>query len=313
MPNVAADPTVASVQAVIDTLTTERPDWIIAMGGGSVLDTAKAAAVLAGNPGDFVKYLRGQLQIEAPGIPLIAVPTTAGSGSEVTPYASITDSQNMRKISLTHDYLYPKYAVLDPSLTLSLTRRQTAISGMDGLSHAIEAYWSNRSTSVTNAYALVAANLMLNALPNAYRNSDDINARQTAMEGSMLAGLAISNARTTAVHAISYPMTVHFHVPHGLACAMLLPPMIRYNAGAMKADKEQRLLDPMGLNSMDQLAEAVGHLQQQLDLPVKLRDLGLRRAHISTIIENGFRPDRMSNNPKQITAEQLAALLESIL
>jgi alcohol dehydrogenase class IV len=313
LPNIPADPTAASVQDVIDAVKNGRADWIIAMGGGSVLDTAKAAAVLSENPGDVVKYLRGELQVEHPGVPLIAVPTTAGSGSEVTPFASITDSQKMSKISLTHDHLYPKFALLDPSLTLSLTRRQTAVSGMDALSHAIEGFWSNRATSVTDSYALAAAKLMLSTLPNAYRSSDDIDARRLAMEGSMLAGLTISNARTTAVHAVSYPMTVHFHIPHGLACAMLLPPLIRYNAGAMNGDKEERLVGYLGLSSMEQLAEAVGDLQQQMDLPVRLRDLGLRKAHIATIVDNGFRPDRMNNNPRQISAEQLSSLLETIL
>ena len=313
LPDVPANPTVDSVQAVLDTVRAEGPDWIVAMGGGSVLDTAKAAAVLAENPGDVVDYMRGRLQVELPGIPLVALPTTSGSGSEVTPYASITDIQKMKKISLAHDYLYPKFALLDPSLTLTLTRRQTAVSGMDALSHAIEGYWSNGSTSVTDAHALAAAKLMLDHLPEAYRNSEDKNARRLAMEGSMLAGLTISNARTTAVHAVSYPMTVYFHVPHGLACAMLLPPMIRYNAGAMNPDKEQHLLNNLGLDSMNQLAEAVERLQEQLDLPVRLRDLGLRRPDITTIVDNGFRPDRMSNNPRQINAAELTALLEVIL
>jgi len=313
LPNVAADPKADSVQAVIDFVRRKRPDWIIAMGGGSVLDTAKTAAVLAENHGNVVTYLRGQLQIELSGIPLIAVPTTAGSGSEVTPYASITDSQNMRKVSLTHDHLYPKYALLDPSLTLTLTRRQTAVSGMDALCHAIEGYWSKRSTSVTDVYALASAKLMLSVLPIAYRHSDDMNARRLAVEGSMLAGLTISNAGTTAVHAVSYPMTVYFHIPHGLACAMLLPSLIRYNAGAMKQEKEENLLAYLGFNSMNQLAEAVEHLKKELDLPVRLRDLGLKRAHITTIVENGFRPDRMSNNPRQVMAAELTAMLETIL
>ena len=311
--NVPADPTDVSVQAVIDKVKATGPDWIIAMGGGSVLDAAKAAAVIAENSSDILPYLRGELQVESPGIPLIAVPTTAGSGSEVTPFASITDSQKMRKTSLSHDYLYPKYAVIDPTLTFTLTRRQTAVSGMDALSHAIEGYWSKQSGSVTDAYALVAANLMLTVLPKTYRNIEDINARHLIMEGSMLAGLTISNARTTAVHAVSYPMTVYFHIPHGLACSMLLPVMIRYNAGAMTRDKEQHLLSNLEYSSMNQLAEAVEHLQERLDLPIRLRDLGLRRADITTIVENGFRPDRMNNNPRRVSAAELTALLETIL
>lgn len=313
LPNVPADPTVTSVQGVTDTVKREAPDWIIAIGGGSVIDTAKAAAVIATNHGDVEVYLRSQLKVESPGIPLIAIPTTAGSGSEVTPYASITDTQNMRKISLTHDYLYPKYALLDPVLATTIPQKQTAVSGMDALSHAIEGYWSNRATRITDSCAVTASSLLLSTLETAYRNSWDINARSLTLEGSMLAGLTISNARTTAVHAISYPMTVFFHVPHGLACSLLLPPVIRYNTGAMNKDKEQRLLHSLGLHSMNDLAQTVEHLQNKLELPVRLRDLGITKKHISKIVENGFRPDRMGNNPREITAVDLTAILEEIL
>lgn len=310
---IPADPTDVTVQHVLERVRTSAPDWIIAMGGGSVLDSAKAAAVLARNRQDVLAYLQGQVQIECPGIPMIAVPTTAGSGSEVTPFSSITDSQGKRKISISHEYLYPKYALIDSSLTVSLSARQMAISGMDALSHAIESYWSNCSTSVTDAYALVAAKQMMSALPEVSKNGEQLKARHAAMEGSVLAGLAISNAKSTAVHAISYPMTVFYHVPHGLACSMLLPHMIRYNAGSMPDHKEQTLLERFGLESMDHLADQIGHLQHQLGLPVKLGELGLGKADIPTIVENGFRPDRMNNNPRNVTAATLTHMLEGIL
>ena len=311
--NVAADPTEVTVQDVTSTVKSQNPDWIIAIGGGSALDSAKAAAVLSNNAGSVADYVSGKIQLQSPGIPLIALPTTAGSGSEVTPYASITDTQNMRKVSLSHDHLYPRYALLDPSLTLTVSPRQTAISGMDALSHSIEGFWSNRATAVTDSYALAAAKLMLSSLLDTYRNPEDITARRLAMEGSMLAGMTISNARTTAVHAVSYPLTVHFNVPHGLACGILLPPFLRYNAGAMGPEKERQLIEHLGYSSMSHLADGLVHLQQQLDLPIRLRELGLNRNHIDIIVENGFRPDGMSNNPREITAEQLTSLLETIL
>ena len=311
--NVPADPTAATVQNVVDFVKKRSPDWIVAIGGGSVLDTAKAAALIANHQNDVLAFLRGHSQVNAPGIPLIAVPTTGGSGSEVTPYASITDTRNMRKISLAHDYLYPKYAVLDPSLCLTLTRRQTAVSGMDALSHAIEGYWSNQSTPVSDSHALAAIRLMMTMLPEAYRNGGDLHARHMIMEGSLFAGLTISNAKTTAVHAVSYPMTVFFHIPHGLACSLVLPSFIRFNAESMRRDKEQHLLDSLNLTSMNQLAEAVEALQEQLGLPVRLRDLGLGITDIATIVDNGFRPDRMNNNPRDVTPAVLRRLLEEIL
>jgi len=146
VPDVQADPTAESVQCVVESVREAAPDWVIAIGGGSVLDAAKAAALLATAHGDVLDYLRGDLQIQSPGIPLVAIPTTAGSGSEVTPFASITDVEGKKKTSLTSDYLYPRYALLDESLTATMPPLLTAISGMDALCHAIEAYWSNNST-----------------------------------------------------------------------------------------------------------------------------------------------------------------------
>ena len=313
LPVVSPDPSIASVQKITDEVMADVPDWIIAIGGGSVLDTAKAAAAITTNGGDVARHVRGTADTEQPGIPLIAIPTTSGSGSEVTPYASITDSHESRKISLSHDYLFPRFALLDPSLTLSLPPLQTAISGMDALSHSIEGYWSNRATPITDALAISAAKLLLDQLSNAQRNPQDLTARRLTMEGSMLAGLTISNARTTAVHAASYPMTVYYGIPHGLACALLLPPFIRFNSGAMAPQKERRLLDALGAVSMCDLADSVERLQAKLDLPAKLGEVGIGTNEISQIVANGFRPDRMANNPRQVTAEDFTMLLEAIL
>jgi alcohol dehydrogenase len=184
---------------------------------------------------------------------------------------------------------------------------------MDALSHSIEGYWSNRATPVTDALAISAAKLLLDQLSNAQRNPQDLTARRLTMEGSMLAGLTISNARTTAVHAASYPMTVYYGIPHGLACALLLPPFIRFNSGAMAPQKERRLLDALGAVSMCDLADSVERLQAKLDLPAKLGDVGIGTDEISQIVANGFRPDRMANNPRQVTAEDLTMLLEATL
>ena len=189
----------------------------------------------------------------------------------------------------------------------------TAISGMDALCHAIEAYWSNHSNPVTDAYALSAAKIALEVLPAAFLHGDDLVARRQMLEGSMLAGLAISNARTTAAHAISYPMTVFYRVPHGIACGIVLPQLIRYNSGAMDPGKEKVLLDNMEFRTMNELADAVECLKEKLQLPVRLRDLGIRQAALSTIVANGFRPDRINNNPRAIKSSDFKRMLEEIL
>lgn len=313
VPDVQPDPTAESVQSVVQSIRDSAPDWVIALGGGSVLDTAKAAALLAKAEGDVLDYLRGLRHVQTPGIPLVAIPTTAGSGSEVTPYASLTDVEWKKKTSLTSDYLYPRYAILDEALTVTMPPLITAISGMDALCHAIEAYWSNHSNPVTDAYALSAAKIALDMLPEAFLHGDDLLVRRQMLEGSMLAGLAISNARTTAAHAISYPMTVFYRVPHGIACGMVLPQLIRYNSGAMNPDKEKVLLDNLGFRTMNELADAVECLKEKLQLPVRLRDLGIRQGDLSTIVANGFRPDRINNNPRAITSLDFKRMLKEIL
>lgn len=311
--NIAADPTIDTVDNLVNEVRSVKPDWIIAIGGGSVIDSAKAASVLAENVGDTAKYLNGEMVFARGGAPVIAVPTTAGSGSEVTPYASITDKTQMSKNSLSDRFLYPKYAVLDPDLLLSLSPYQTGVSGMDALSHSIEGYWSNRSTPVTDALAISAANRLLMGLPRSYSHPDDTGLRRMILEGSMLAGLTISNARTTAVHSISYPITVYYGVPHGLACSLILPSVIRYNDGAMEPGKQNVLLDSLGFTSMEQLALEIENIQRHMDLPVTLRQAGLNRDDIAVIIENGFRPDRMNNNPRKLSIGDLGLLLENIL
>ena len=304
---IAADPSSCTLQDAIENVRDASPDWIIALGGGSVLDTAKAAAVLANTDGKAVDFLRGVRQIEQPGIPLIAIPTVAGSGSEVTPFASITDTGENKKISLSHDYLYPRLALLDPSLIASVPPKQIAISGLDALSHAIEGYWSKRSTPITESYAIQAVTTVFNSLPNVYLDSGDADAR------SMLAGLTISNARTTAVHAASYPMTVLFGVPHGLACSMLLPSFIQFNAGSMDSNKEERLVNSLAMRCMDELAAAVAALSHRMDLPGRMEELGIKSEDIATLVRDGFRPDRMANNPRQVTSEDLTCLLKGVL
>lgn len=311
--DVGPDPTVSSVNKTLETVREIQPNWVIALGGGSVLDTAKIASLLASHPGDVQGYLRGDHKVSHPGVPVIAVPTTAGTGSEVTPYASITDQERMAKSSLTHDYLFPRYAVLDPQLTYSLPPRQMAISGMDALSQAIEGYWAKASTPVTDALALQAVSIVLANLEIAVCQPENVSARKAMLNGSNLAGLAISNAKTTAVHAASYPLTVHFGIPHGMACGFILPGFIRYNAPALGPEKQGALLRQAQVKSMDELAEIVIELREKVGLPESLGEIGITEQDIDTVVAGGFRLDRVSNNPREITPSALRKLLKEVL
>jgi len=313
--SVAPDPTASSADKALEAVRQVRPNWVIALGGGSVLDTAKAAALLASHPGTVtvLEYLRGEYEVIHPGVPVIAVPTTAGTGSEVTPYASFVDHERMAKKSLTHKYLYPRYALLDPQLTHSLSPKQTAISGMDALSQAIEGYWARASTPVTDALALQAVRIVLNNLETAVCYPEDMAARKAMLNGSNLAGLVISNAKTTAVHAASYPLTVRCGVPHGMACGFLLPGFIEYNEPSLEPAKRSALLRYAQVESMFGLAGVIKELRRRIGLPERLSEVGVTEQDIDTIVAGGFRPDRVGNNPRKVTEAALRKLLKEIL
>jgi len=310
---ISSDPSILSVNTVLETVREFHPDWVIALGGGSVLDTAKAASLLASHPGGVQDYLHGERKVTHLGIPVIAVPTTGGTGSEVTPYASITDQEQMLKISLAHDYLFPSYAVLDPQLIYSLPARQMAISGMDALSQAIEGYWAKAATPVTDAIALQAVSTILSNLEAAVCHPDDVAARKAMLNGSNLAGLVISNARTTAVHAASYPLTVQLDIPHGMACGFLLPGFIEYNGPALNPEKRRVLLRYAQVESMPELAGVVRELRRRIGLPERLGEIGVTEQDIDTIVAGGFRPDRVANNPREVTLSALRKLLKEVL
>lgn len=310
---VGPNPTVGSVEEVLKKVKDNTPDCVVALGGGSVIDTAKVAALLALNPGSVEEYLLGERVPHCLGLPVIAVPTTSGTGSEVTPFASIINEDHMVKSSMAHKYLYPKHAVLDPQLTQSLSPQQTAISGMDALSQAIEGYWAKASTKVTDALALEGISLILGNLERVVNEPDDMTARREMMNGSLLAGLTISNAKTTAVHSASYPLTARYGIPHGMACGFLLPGFIRFNEPSLDDHKRNALLHHVKVSSMGKLADIVTNLRSRIGMTETLGDMGVRREHIEDILVNGFRPDRVLNNPRKVTPGALRGLLEELL
>ncbi len=204
---------------------------IVALGGGSVLDTAKVLAVTL--PSGLAEPLnhvlrQGHAHKWSSRIPVIAIPTTAGTGAEVTPFATVWDKSTHKKHSLTGEFVYPVHALLDPELTISLPRNETLYSALDAISHALESLWNRNRTPVSEAYALQALKLANEALPAVLENPDDLDQRARMQNASLLAGLAISQTRTAIAHAISYPLTIRYGVPHGLACGFSLAEIREY-------------------------------------------------------------------------------------
>jgi alcohol dehydrogenase len=205
---------------------------LVAIGGGSVLDAAKTLSVTLPStlPTPLSACFRaGRPQHWPQPLPVVAVPTTSGTGAEVTPFATVWDRAAHKKHSVAGPQLYPTLAVLDPCLTVSLPAQETLYTGLDATSHALESIWNRNSTPITQAFAWHALVLIADAFPKALQNGADLDAREAMQQASVLAGLAIGQTRTAIAHSISYPLTSHYGVPHGLACSFTLPHLIREN------------------------------------------------------------------------------------
>lgn len=300
-----------------------QSDFTIAVGGGSALDLAKAITLLADcpeKPADYIQNIQKKAAPHNRRIPLVAIPTTAGTGSEATHFAAIYIDK--KKYSLAHPSLVPDYAIIDPSLTFSLPRYQTACTGMDALSQAIESYWSIYSTEKSKQYAREAITVALAHLETAVCNPDPIS-RVAMARGANLAGKAINISFTTACHAISYPVTSYFNIPHGHAVALTLPEMVVYNAKVNTNDCQDRrrvsyvqqaLHDIeilFGVSSPWEVKQRLEELFDRIHLPRKLREVGIVQEGITTIITHSS-PQRMGNNPRKITEQSLRQMLQKI-
>ncbi|OGE24362.1 hypothetical protein A2688_03900 [Candidatus Daviesbacteria bacterium RIFCSPHIGHO2_01_FULL_38_8] len=286
-------------------------DAIISIGGGTVIDMAKCAAAVVVN-GKYVEdYLvSGTKQIAKRGLFLVAVPTTSGTGSEVTPWATVWD--RIKKYSLDSKYIFPDIAIVDPCLTYSLPKNHTAEPGIDALCQAIESYWNINSNLASDKYALESIGIILKKLSRVVNNPSP-ESRDCMAWGSLLGGLAFSNTRTTICHAVSYPMTIHWGVPHGQAAAITLPPFIEYTFPVLSKERLLKILDAMQVKSPKEAAEKVTRLMIDTGLKTRLSELGIPKRSISLIVKEGFDPSRAKNIPKVPSPEELECLLYGIL
>lgn len=306
--NISPNPDITSVEAVLDGL--KEIDWVIGIGGGSVLDLAKSVAFMARQRESLHAFLtRENVEPPCPSLPFIAIPTTSGTGSEVTPWATVWDHQENKKFSLSHGEMFPDYAIVDPTLTVGLPPYITAYTGYDALSHALEALWSRYANAVSDLFAIEAVRLVMQHLGPAIEDLSNLQHRIGLAEASLYAGMAFSNTQTTAVHAISYPMTLHYGVPHGVACSLTLAEFWRYNLDAIDPAKVARLLAAVGEKDPEAFARRLKALAHQIGLPVTLAQAGIPREGIDIILEGGFHPERVANNPRQVTREDLREIL----
>lgn len=294
---VLPNPDIDDLDAALPLLRQTNPALILALGGGSVIDTAKALALALPAAGwSFAGHFRaGGALPEVAALPILAVPTTAGTGAEVTPFATIWDKANRRKHSLHSPALIPRGVLLDAELTLGLPRATTLHAGLDALSHALEAIWNRNANSLSDGFALQALRLILAHLPAVLEKPDSLADRAAMLEASLLAGCAITQTRTALVHSMSYPLTAHLGVPHGLACGAFLSGVLAYNAAA---DDGRIAAAAQALGHADAagLAAVLEDLLARIGLPQELAAHGVTRAAAESLAGEMITPARAGNN-----------------
>lgn len=315
---VDSEPTDIHVDEALAICREEGCDVVIAVGGGSCIDTAKAVAVLVTNSGHIRDYYGGTKAFDKKPLPLIAVPTTAGTGSEVTAVTVITDTKHDIKMMLKQPELMPAVAIVDPMLTLSCPRNVTAATGVDALCHAIEAFVSKCSQPVTDTLALKAIELITGSIRKAYETGNDIEARNNMALGSMLAGMAFSNASVTLVHGMSRPIGAMFHVPHGISNAMLLPAVLEFTKGEAidRLSTVARLVLPetkelLDHEAVEELINEVKQLCMDLHIP-NLKKWGIDKEKLDLVVSkmatDALASGSPGNNPKVPSHEEIIEL-----
>jgi alcohol dehydrogenase class IV len=289
---------------------------VVAVGGGSAIDLGKAAAGLAREEGDGREYMDGR-PIEREGVWFAAVPTTAGSGAEVTPNSVLTDTTRRVKRSIRAESFLPGLALLDPELTLTLPPDVTAACGADALVQAVEAFTSIHATPLTDALSEKAVLLLSANLVQVVRAPGDIDAREGMLMGSLLAGMAFANARLGAVHGIAHPLGALYGVPHGVACAVLAPAVTERNH-AFAAEKYARVaaalgsaLGMEGRRSAD-AAPLLGEIFRRAGLPADLSPFRVRREDHARIVPESLASGSLKANPKAFTADDVTAVLDRV-
>jgi alcohol dehydrogenase len=298
--DVSPNPDLAQIDAQLENLEGLNVGDVVAIGGGSVLDTAKilAAGVSAGRTSLREHLLAGRPLRSTRASRLVCVPTTAGTGSEVTPFATVWDHSAKKKLSLSGEALFPDVALLDAELTLSLPEEVTLSTGLDAITQAFESTWSRRASPVTRAFAVRAIRAGLRALPALVGAPGDLRLRNDMLEASLLAGLAISHTRTALCHSISYPLTAHFGVPHGYACAFTLGEVFDFNREAQPAAFEE-LANSLGFESADALRRQIEELRIAAGVAPTLRRYIDDGAAVAGLATEMITPGRADNNVRE--------------
>ena len=313
------NPTVKNVNDGLALLKEKECDFVISLGGGSAHDCAKGIALLATNGGEIKDY-EGVDKSKKPQLPMVGINTTAGTGSEMTLFAIITDEERHIKMALVDKHLTPIIAVNDPMLMLAMPKSLTAATGMDALTHAIEAYVSTAATPITDACAEKAIELISNYLVNAVENGEDVEARDMMAYAEYLAGMAFNNASLGYVHAMAHQLGGFYNLPHGVCNAILLPHVQEYNkaTSASRLAKIAKIMggDIEGLTDeqgADLCIDMIKSLSQTIGIPEGLGVLGVKESDFETLATNALNDACSLTNPRKGNLEEVIAIFKKAM
>lgn len=320
--DVDAEPTVANIEEIHSRIVKGNYDLFIGIGGGSVLDAAKMLSVLEKNNLSLHEMLGTEL-IPNKGVPMILIPTTSGTGSEVTPNAIITIPEEELKVGIVSRHFLPDLVILDPKLTVTLPPSITAATGMDAFTHSFESYISNKANPISDMYALESMKLIAKSIVTSYTEADNLQARQDMLLASTYGGMALTAAGTAAVHALAYPLGGKFNIPHGEANSMLLPHVTRFNLDAIEermaiVAKHIGIVSPesdiIDSKAAEKLIEQIEEWIQKLNIPQDLSDFGVSDSDVTILAEAAFKVRRLlDNNPKELSIEEIEEIYKRLL
>ena len=317
---VKANPTIHNVRDGVDMAEQFRADVVVAIGGGSVIDTAKAIAIIRANP-EFidVRKLEGVSPTKNKALPLIAITTTSGTAAEVTINYVITDEDKQRKFVCVDVHDIPVVAVVDPELSATMPAKLCAATGMDALVHAMEGYITKGAWQMTDMYCLKAVEIIAQNLRSAVKGN--AKAREQMAYGQYIAGMGFSNCGLGIVHSMAHPLSAVYDIPHGVACAALLAPVLKFNASATGV-KYRDLALAMGVKTAAKMSSAsyrkalinaVQKLAKDVGIPSKLRDLGVQAKDIDFLAESAMKDACTPGNPQEVTKKKIADIYKSVL
>lgn len=301
------DPSVETVDRAREAFRKNGCDLVLGLGGGSAIDVAKAAAGLANCDEPTVEFFDGKA-IPGSSTPVIAAPSTFGTGTEATRVSVLSDLSRKLKKSIRHDCMLPRVAIVDPVIGAGAPPKLTAACGMDALTQAIESYLSLHATDLTRAMSFSAMMLLVSGLPRAFHDGHDMDARESCANGSLMAGIALHNARLGLVHGLAHPLGAHYGIAHGEACGILLPHVLAYNREA--ARENYTLLS--GILGRD-VSDFCFDLLEELDLPKDLKHLGIPQNDIDMLVAETMPSGSTRANPRTVTEDDVKTLLLRIV